>query len=297
MSEKDLLARRFEEHRPHLRAVAYRMLGSLGDVDDAVQETWLKLSRSDVTGVENLGGWLTTVTGRVCLDMLRSRTTRRESPLHDDDGQIRLPDPVVSGPDGLDPEQEILLADSVGIALLVVLETLAPAERLAFVLHDMFAVPFDEIAPVLGRTAASTRQLASRARRRVQGAAPAPDTGLAHRRRIVDAFLAAARGGDFDALVSVLDPEIVARSDGGTLRPGVIRRGAADVASQAITFARFAEAAHPALVNGTPGVVAVAEGRAISVMAFTVQGDRITTLDILTDPERLARIDLSVLGG
>ncbi|MBP2404491.1 sigma-70 family RNA polymerase sigma factor [Streptomyces syringium] len=297
MSEKDLLARRFEEHRPHLRAVAYRMLGSLGDVDDAVQETWLKLSRSDVTGVENLGGWLTTVTGRVCLDMLRSRTTRRESPLHDDDGQIRLPDPVVSGPDGLDPEQEILLADSVGLALLVVLETLAPAERLAFVLHDMFAVPFDEIAPVLGRTAASTRQLASRARRRVQGAAPAPDTGLAHRRRIVDAFLAAARGGDFDALVSVLDPEIVARSDGGTLRPGVIRRGAADVASQAITFARFAEAAHPALVNGTPGVVAVAEGRAISVMAFTVQGDRITTLDILTDPERLARIDLSVLGG
>ncbi|MGI5529718.1 sigma-70 family RNA polymerase sigma factor [Streptomyces syringium] len=297
MSEKDLLARRFEEHRPHLRAVAYRMLGSLGDVDDAVQETWLKLSRSDVTGVENLGGWLTTVTGRVCLDMLRSRTTRRESPLHDDDGQIRLPDPVVSGPDGLDPEQEILLADSVGIALLVVLETLAPAERLAFVLHDMFTVPFDEIAPVLGRTAASTRQLASRARRRVQGAAPAPDTGLAHRRRIVDAFLAAARGGDFDALVAVLDPEIVARSDGGTLRPGVIRRGAADVASQAITFARFAEAAHPALVNGTPGVVAVAEGRAISVMAFTVQGDRITTLDILTDPERLARIDLSVLGG
>ncbi|MFD7239291.1 sigma-70 family RNA polymerase sigma factor [Streptomyces syringium] len=297
MSEKDLLARRFEEHRPHLRAVAYRMLGSLGDVDDAVQETWLKLSRSDVTGVENLGGWLTTVTGRVCLDMLRSRTTRRESPLHDDDGQIRLPDPVVSGPDGLDPEQEILLADSVGIALLVVLETLAPAERLAFVLHDMFAVPFDEIAPVLGRTAASTRQLASRARRRVQGAAPAPDTGLAHRRRIVDAFLAAARGGDFDALVSVLDPEIVARSDGGTLRPGVIRRGAAEVASQAITFARFAEAAHPALVNGTPGVVAVAEGRAISVMAFTVRGDRITTLDILTDPERLARIDLSVLGG
>ncbi|MET9646643.1 sigma-70 family RNA polymerase sigma factor [Streptomyces syringium] len=297
MSEKDLLARRFEEHRPHLRAVAYRMLGSLGDVDDAVQETWLRLSRSDVTGVENLGGWLTTVTGRVCLDMLRSRTTRRESPLHDDDGQIRLPDPVVSGPDGLDPEQEILLADSVGIALLVVLETLAPAERLAFVLHDMFAVPFDEIAPVLGRTAASTRQLASRARRRVQGAAPAPDTDLAHRRRIVDAFLAAARGGDFDALVSVLDPEIVARSDGGTLRPGVIRRGAAEVASQAITFARFAEAAHPALVNGTPGVVAVAEGRAISVMAFTVQGDRITTLDILTDPERLARIDLSVLGG
>ncbi|MEU5053434.1 sigma-70 family RNA polymerase sigma factor [Streptomyces sp. NPDC021096] len=297
MSEKDFLAQRFEEQRPHLRAVAYRMLGSLSEAEDAVQEAWLKLSRADVTEVENLGGWLTTVVGRTCLDMLRSRTTRREDPLHDEDGYVRLPDPVVSGPDGLDPEQEILLADSVGIALLVVLDTLAPAERLAFVLHDMFAVPFDEIADVLGRTPAATRQLASRARRRVQGRAPAPDTDLARRRSVVDAFLAAARGGDFEALVSVLDPRIVARSDGGALRPGLIRRGAATVASQAITFARFAEASLPALVNGTPGVVAVAEGRVLSVMAFTIQNDRVTALDILTDPERLARIDLSVLGG
>ncbi|MFI9235922.1 sigma-70 family RNA polymerase sigma factor [Streptomyces sp. NPDC053079] len=297
MSEKDFLAQRFEEQRPHLRAVAYRMLGSLSEAEDAVQEAWFKLSRADVTEVENLGGWLTTVVGRTCLDMLRSRTTRREDPLHDEDGYVRLPDPVVSGPDGLDPEQEILLADSVGIALLVVLDTLAPAERLAFVLHDMFAVPFDEIADVLGRTPAATRQLASRARRRVQGQAPAPDTDLARRRSVVDAFLAAARGGDFEALVAVLDPQIVARSDGGALRPGLIRRGAATVASQAITFARFAEASLPALVNGTPGVVAVAEGRVLSVMAFTIRNDRVTALDILTDPERLARIDLSVLGG
>ncbi|MEU7135400.1 sigma-70 family RNA polymerase sigma factor [Streptomyces sp. NPDC046261] len=295
MSEEEMLARRFEEHRPHLRAVAYRMLGSLGEAEDAVQEAWLKLSRADAGAVENLGGWLTTVVGRTCLDMLRSRTTRREDPLHDQDGRIRLPDPVVSGPDGLDPEQEILLADAVGLALLVVLDTLAPAERLAFVLHDMFAVPFDEIAAVLGRTPAATRQLASRARRRVQGAAPAPDSDPAARRSVVDAFLAAARGGDFDALVAVLDPGIVARSDGGVLRPGLIRHGAAAVAAQAITFARFAEAALPALVNGSPGVVAVAEGRVLSVMAFTIHNARVTALDILTDPERLARIDLSAL--
>ncbi|MFF4429650.1 sigma-70 family RNA polymerase sigma factor [Streptomyces sp. NPDC001513] len=295
MSEKDVLARSFEEHRPHLRAVAYRMLGSLSEAEDAVQEAWLKLSRSDAGAVENLGGWLTTVVGRVCLDMLRSRTTRREDPLHDQDGQVRIPDPVVSRADGLDPEQEVLLADSVGIALMVVLETLAPAERLAFVLHDLFAVPFDDIAPVLGRTAATTRQLASRARRRVQGAAPAPDPDRARLRTVVDAFLAASRGGDFEALVAVLDPDVVARSDGGTLRPGLVRHGAAEVASQAITFARFAAAAHPVLVNGLPGVVAVADGRAISVMAFTIQDGRITALDILTDPERLARIYLSIL--
>ncbi|MEV5238725.1 sigma-70 family RNA polymerase sigma factor [Streptomyces cinnamoneus] len=297
MSEKDFLAGRFEEHRPHLRAVAYRMLGSLSEAEDAVQETWLKLSRSDVSGVQNLGGWLTTVVGRVCLDMLRSHTARREEPLYDQEGQVRLPDPVVSSARGMDPEHEILVADSVGIALMVVLQTLAPAERLAFVLHDLFAVPFDEIAPVLGRTPASTRQLASRARRRVQGTAPAPDTDLAHRRQVVDAFLAAARGGDFEALLAVLDPEVVARSDGGTLRPSVFRRGASDVASQAIAFARFAEAGHAVLVNGSPGVLALAEGRAMSLMAFTIQGGRITALDILTDPERLARIDLSVLDG
>ncbi|MEU1310236.1 sigma-70 family RNA polymerase sigma factor [Streptomyces cinnamoneus] len=295
MSEKDFLARCFEEHRPHLRAVAYRMLGSLSEAEDAVQEAWLKLSRSDVSEVQNLGGWLTTVVGRVCLDMLRSRTTRREEPLYDQDGQVRLPDPVVSSPRGMDPEHEILVADSVGIALMVVLQTLAPAERLAFVLHDLFAVPFDEIAPVLGRTPASTRQLASRARRRVQDASPAPDTDLAHRRQVVDAFLTAARGGDFDALLAVLDPEIVARSDGGTLRPSAFLRGASEVASQAITFARFAEAGLAVLVNGTTGVLALADGRAVSLMAFTIQGGRITALDILTDPERLARIDLSVL--
>ncbi|MER6142658.1 sigma-70 family RNA polymerase sigma factor [Streptomyces sparsogenes] len=298
MSDREVLAERFEEHRSHLRAVAYRMLGSLNEADDAVQETWLKLSRSDVSDVRNLGGWLTTVAGRVCLDMLRSRGTRREEPLEDQDGLIRLPDPVVSGPGGVDPEQEIMVADSVGIALMIVLQTLAPAERLAFVLHDLFSVPFDEIAPILGRTPASTRQLASRARRRVEGAAPAADTDAARKREVVDAFLTASRGGDFDALLAVLDPDVVARSDGGTLRPSLLRRGAADVASQAITFARFAETGHAVLVNGSPGVVSVAEGRAVSVMAFTIRGGRIAAIDILTDPERLAGLDLgSVLRG
>ncbi|MFD7629378.1 sigma-70 family RNA polymerase sigma factor [Streptomyces sp. NPDC059851] len=285
----EALARRFEEHRPHLRAVAYRMLGSIGESEDAVQEAWLRLSRSDSSAVDNLGGWLTTVVGRICLDMLRSRTTRREEPLTGEDGRIRLPDPVVTGLAGIDPENEVLVADSVGIALLIVLETLSPAERLAFVLHDLFAVPFDEIAPVLGRTAASTRQLASRARRRVQGAAPDQDRDLERTREIVDAFLAASRGGDLEALLDLLDPEIVARSDGGTLRPGLVRRGARDVASQAIMFARFAQAAQPVLVNGFPGVLSrAADGSPLSLMAFTVRGGRITALDILTDPERLA---------
>ncbi|MEV7510299.1 sigma-70 family RNA polymerase sigma factor [Streptomyces sp. NPDC090085] len=296
MGGNEELARRFEEHRPHLRAVAYRMLGSLAESEDAVQEAWIRLSRSDTGAVENLGGWLTTVVGRLCLDMLRSRTTRREDPLHGEDGRVRLPDPVVSRADGLDPEQEVLLADSVGIALMVVLETLTPAERLAFVLHDLFAVPFDEIAPVLGRGAAATRQLASRARRRVQGAVPSPAPDRERLRAIVDAFLSASRGGDFEALMALLDPDVVARSDGGALRPGLVRRGAAEVASQAVTFARFAEAAHPVLVNGLPGVLAMAEGRAMSVMAFTVRDGRITALDILTDLERLARIDPVALG-
>ncbi|MEV7590712.1 sigma-70 family RNA polymerase sigma factor [Streptomyces sp. NPDC089922] len=296
MGGNEELARRFEEHRPHLRAVAYRMLGSLAESEDAVQEAWIRLSRSDTGAVENLGGWLTTVVGRLCLDMLRSRTTRREDPLHGEDGRVRLPDPVVSRADGLDPEQEVLLADSVGIALMVVLETLTPAERLAFVLHDLFAVPFDEIAPVLGRGAAATRQLASRARRRVQGAVPSPAPDRERLRAIVDAFLSASRGGDFEALMTLLDPDVVARSDGGALRPGLVRRGAAEVASQAVTFARFAEAAHPVLVNGLPGVLAMAEGRAMSVMAFTVRDGRITALDILTDLERLARIDPVALG-
>ncbi|WP_030302297.1 sigma-70 family RNA polymerase sigma factor [Streptomyces katrae] len=297
MSEQDALARRFEDYRPHLRSVAYRMLGSIGESEDAVQEAWLKLSRSDVTAVENLGGWLTTVVGRVCLDMLRSRTTRREDPLQDRDGYVRLPDPVVTGLAAIDPEHEVLVADSVGIALLVVLETLAPAERLAFVLHDLFAVPFDEIAPVLGRTAASTRQLASRARRRVQVAAPAPDADLVRTREVVEAFLTASRGGNLDALVDLLDPDVVARSDGGALRPSAVRRGARDVASNAVMFARFAAAAHPVFVNGFPGVLALAEGKPMSLMAFTVKDGKIAALDILTDPERLARIDLgSVLG-
>ncbi|MFB7619967.1 sigma-70 family RNA polymerase sigma factor [Kitasatospora sp. NPDC056181] len=296
MSGDDFQAREFEEHRPQLRAVAYRMLGSLSEAEDAVQEAWLRLSRTDTTEVENLGAWLTTVTGRICLDLLRSRTARREDPLQGQDGrEFRLPDPVVGAFGVVDPEQEILMADSVGIALMVVLDTLAPAERLAFVLHDLFSVPFDEIAPVLGRTSASTRQLASRARRRVQGAAPAPDTDRSRRREVVDAFLAAARAGDFDALLAVLDPDVVARSDGGTLRPGLVRRGAADVASQAVTFARFAQDGRPVLVNGAPGMLALADGRPLSLMAFTIHGGRIIALDFLTDPERLARLDLSAV--
>ncbi|MFI9581377.1 RNA polymerase sigma factor SigJ [Streptomyces sp. NPDC052236] len=282
-------AERFETHRPHLRAVAYRMLGSLSEAEDAVQEAWLKVSRSDTDDVQNLGGWLTTVVGRVCLDMLRSRVSRREEPLG-----VRLPDPLVSPADGVDPEHEALLADSVGLALIVVLETLAPAERLAFVLHDLFAVPFDEIAPVVGRTPAASRQLASRARRRVQGAAPAPDTDLTRQREIVDAFLAAARGGDFEALVAVLDPDVVVRSDGGVLRPGSVIRGATTVAGRAITFARLAEIAQPAFINGAPGVVAYAEGQPVSVMAFTIRHDKIVAIDTLNDPERLRRLDLKV---
>ncbi|AUY50380.1 sigma-70 family RNA polymerase sigma factor [Streptomyces sp. CB01881] len=296
MSGDDFQAREFEEHRPQLRAVAYRMLGSLSEAEDAVQEAWLRLGRTDTTEVENLGAWLTTVTGRICLDLLRSRTARREDPLQGQDGrEFRLPDPVVGAFGVVDPEQEVLMADSVGIALMVVLDTLAPAERLAFVLHDLFSVPFDEIAPILGRTSASTRQLASRARRRVQGAAPAPDTDRARRREVVDAFLAAARAGDFDALLAVLDPDVVARSDGGTLRPGLVRRGAADVASQAVTFARFAQDGRPVLVNGAPGMLALADGRPLSLMAFTIHGGRIIALDFLTDPERLARLDLSAV--
>jgi len=290
MNEHDWLAEQFEAHRTHLKAVAYQMLGSLSEADDAVQEAWLKLSRADTSAVENLGGWLTTVVGRVCLDMLRSRTSRREEPLG-----VHMPDPVISGADGIDPEHEALLADSVGLALLVVLDTLAPAERLAFVLHDMFAVPFDEIAPIVGRTPAAARQLASRARRRVQGAAPVPDADLTRQREVVGAFLTAARGGDFEALVAVLDPDVVVRSDGGPLRPGSLVRGAAAVAGQALTFARFAQVAQLALLNGAAGVVAASAGQPISVMAFTVRRGKIVAIDILTDPERLRRLDLTVL--
>jgi RNA polymerase sigma factor (sigma-70 family) len=289
--EKAWLAERFEEHRSRLRAVAYRMLGSLSEADDAVQETWLRLSRTDSDGIENLGGWLTTVVGRVCLNILRSRRTRREDPL-----DAHVPDPIVSRADEIDVEHEALLADSVGLALLVVLETLAPAERLAFVLHDMFAVPFDEIAPIVGRSPTAARQLASRARRRVQGAT-VPDTDLAGQREVVDAFFAAARDGDFDALVAVLDPDVVLHSDGGAARPGasMVVHGAEAVAARAFTYARLSPFVRPALVNGAAGVVVAPHGRPFSVMGFTVAGGKIVEIDAIADPERLRRLDLAVL--
>jgi RNA polymerase sigma-70 factor (ECF subfamily) len=292
MDEHDFLAAQFEEHRSHLRAVAYKMLGSLSEADDAVQESWLRLSRSDAREVENLRAWLTTVVARVCLNVLRSRRTRREEPL-----DVRVPDPVVSRDDGTQPEHEALLADSVGLALLVVLETLAPAERVAFVLHDMFGVPFDEIAGLVDRSPAAARQLASRARRRVQGAAPVPDADLAGQRRVVDAFFAAARDGDFEALVAVLDPDVVSRSDGGALRPGAtaVVRGAREVAARALTFARLSPFVRPALVNGAAGVVVAPDGEPFSVMGFTVVGGRIVEIDAITDPERLRALDLAVL--
>jgi RNA polymerase sigma-70 factor, ECF subfamily len=292
MDQHAWLGERFEENRAHLKAVAYRMLGSLSEADDAVQEAWVRLARSDPRRIENLGGWLTTVVGRVCLDMLRSRRSRGEQPL-----DARLPDPIVIADDHVDPDQEALLADSVGLALIVVLETLAPAERLAFVLHDMFAVPFDEIAPIVGRSPAAARQLASRARRRVQGAA-VPDTDLTRQREVVDAFFAAARDGDFDALVAVLDPDIVLRSDGGVLRPdaSVAIRGAAAVASQALMFRRLHPYVRPAVVNGSAGVIVTPHGRPFCVMAFTVRNGKIVEIDALVDPERLRQLDLTILG-
>jgi RNA polymerase sigma factor (sigma-70 family) len=291
MSENDWLAVQFEEHRPHLRAAAYRMLGSVSEADDAVQEAWLRLSRSDVGAIENLGGWLTTVVARVCLNELRSR--RREEPLG-----VHIPDPIVSREDRVDPEHEALLADSVGLALLVVLETLGPAERLAFVLHDMFGVPFDEIAPIVDRSPAAARQLASRARRRVRGAPTEPDASLPAQREVVDAFFAAARDGDFDALVAVLDPEVVLRSDGGDARPGttVEVHGAHAVASRAMMFAKLAPYVRPALINGAAGVVVTPRGRPFSVMGFTVAGGRVVAIDALADPERLAQLDLTLEG-
>jgi RNA polymerase sigma factor (sigma-70 family) len=296
VDDADWLAQRFEAHRGRLRAVAYRMLGSLAEADDAVQESWLHLSRSGAAGVENLGGWLTTVVARVCLDMLRTRRSRREEPLGADadaDADTHLPEPIVSRADGVDPEHEALLADSVGLALLVVLQTLAPAERLAFVLHDMFAVPFDEIAPVVGRSPAATRQLASRARRRVRAASAVPDPDLTRQRTVVDAFLAAARGGDFDALLAVLDPDVVLRADTGAVQR---IHGARTVAEQALAFAGRAEFARPALVNGAAGLVVAKGGRPIAVMGFTVRHGRIVELDILADPARLHRLDLSAGG-
>jgi RNA polymerase sigma-70 factor (ECF subfamily) len=295
MDDDDWLAERFQAERTHLRAVAYRMLGSISEADDAVQQTWLRLSRADSDSIENLGGWLTTVVARVCLNMLRSRTSRREEPL-----EVHVPDPLVSGVAAIDPEQETLLADSVGLALLVVLDTLTPAERLAFVLHDMFAVPFDDIAAMVGRTPDAARQLASRARRRVQRDAAVPDTDLGRQREVVDAFFAAARHGDFDALVAVLDPEVVLRSDGGVARPGLttLVRGAQTVATQAMAFRRFTESATRVLVNGIPGGVAWApDGSPFSVVAVTVKGGRIVAIDILADPDRLAQLDLTVVTG
>jgi RNA polymerase sigma-70 factor (ECF subfamily) len=293
MDERELLAEPFEQHRSHLRAVAYRMLGSLAEADDAVQDTWLRLSRSDTHEVENLRAWLTTIVARISLNMLRARKSRREVPI-----DTHLPDPVISSADGADPEQQALLADAVGLALLVVLDTLTPAERLAFVLHDMFAVPFDEIAPMVDRTPAATRQLASRARRRVRAQAPVPDQDLARQREVVDAFFAAARDGDFDRLVAVLDPEVVRRADGGARRPAdsAVIRGAEAVAAQALTFARLAPYVRPALVNGAAGAVVIRDGEPFSVIGFTVVGSRIVAIDALFDPGRLRQLDLSVVG-
>jgi RNA polymerase sigma-70 factor (ECF subfamily) len=292
VDENEGLTERFEEHRSRLRAVAYRMLGSVSEADDAVQDTWLRLNRADTSSVENLGAWLTTVVARVCLNMLRSREHRREEPLG-----VHIPDPIISHKDGLDPEHEALLADSVGLALLVVLESLSPAERLAFVLHDMFAVPFEEIAPMIERSPTAARQLASRARRRVQAHAPAPDPDLTRQRDVVDAFFAAARHGDFDALVAVLHPDVVLRSDGGRLRARqtVAIHGARVVAGQAVTFGRLSPFARPALINGAVGVVVAADGRPLSVMAFTVTDGRIVAIDVLADPERLHELDLAAL--
>jgi RNA polymerase sigma factor (sigma-70 family) len=293
MNEQELLAKAFEEQRPHLRAVAYRMLGSLSEADDAVQETWLRVSRADSGGIENLRGWLTTIVARLCLNTLRSRNSRPEEPLGP-----HVPDPIVSPTDGVNPEQEALLADSIGLALLVVLDALAPAERLAFVLHDMFAVPYKEIAPIVERSPAATRQLASRARRRVQGQTPFTDADLGGQREVVDAFLAASREGDFKALIALLDPDVVLRADRGAMPAGASRlvRGASAVAEQSVTFAR-STTGHPtpALVNGAAGVVFASRGRPFSVVGFTVRRGRIVEIDVLADPERLQQLDVDGL--
>jgi RNA polymerase sigma-70 factor, ECF subfamily len=293
MKENQWLADRFEDHRPHLRAVAYRMLGSLSDADDAVQDAWLRVSRAGAGEVENLGGWLTTIVARVCLNMLRSRNTRREESL---DGH--LPDPVVSVERVRQPEEEAVLADSVGLALLVVLDTLTPAERLAFVLHDMFQLPYSEIAPMVGRSPEAARQLASRARRRVKGAQiPAPDPDLARQRKVVDAFFRATRGGEFDSLLALLDPNVVLRSDYGGRRPASpkVIHGAAAVARQALIGALPGAELHPALVNGTAGMVITVRGRPFAVMGFTVAKGKIIEIDAIADPERVGRIATHVL--
>ncbi len=300
MDEQEWLAKRFEEHRGRLKAVAYRMLGSTGEAEDAVQEAWIRLARSGAGGVENLGGWLTTVVGRVSLNMLRSRGRRLELAVEEPLVELRaVPDPIVSRADGVDPEQEALLADSIGLALLVVLDTLTPAERLAFVLHDTFGMPFADIAPIVDRSPAATRQLASRARRRVRGATVVPDADMARQREVVDAFLAAAREGDLGALLSVLDPDVVLRADTGDVSREV--RGATAVAGQALTFSRLGgpgRVSRPALVNGAAGVVSWGQGgRPSSVLGFTVSGGKIVEIDILADTERLGKLDLSALDG
>ena len=289
MDDRDWLAQRFEAHRPHLRAVAYRMLGSASEADDAVQEAWLRLDRADNDGIENLGGWLTTVVARICLDLLRARTSRHEEPLG-----TRLPDPTDRPQNGSDPEHEALLAEGVGLALLVVLDTLTPAERLAFVLHDMFAVPFDQIAAILDRSPNAAKMLASRARRRVQGTAPVPDTDPSRQRAVVEAFLAASRGGDLEALVAVLDPEVVLRADHTALALGAFGevRGAAAVAD---TFSGRARFTRPALVDGAAGAVWAPGGRPRVVFAFTIGGGKIVAIDLLADPERLRRLNLAIL--
>ena len=290
MDEREWLADRFEEHRAHLRAVAYRLLGSPSEAEDAVQDAWLRLSRADRSDVENLGGWLTTVVARVCLNRLQARTSRREEPL-----DAHLPEPIVSEAEGTDPEHEVLLADAVGPALLVVLDTLAPAERLAFVLHDVFAVSFEEIAAIVERSPAAARQLASRARRRVQGAETTPDADRSRQRTLVDAFLAAARGGDFQALLALLDPDIVVRADPAAVQLGAAQevRGATDVAA---TFARLrARAARPALVDGVAGAVWAPGGQPRVVFSFTIAGGKIVVIDLIADPERIRQLDLAIL--
>jgi RNA polymerase sigma factor (sigma-70 family) len=291
MAERDWLAERFEEQRTHLRAVAYRMLGSLSEADDAVQEAWLRLSRSNADAIDNLGAWLTTVVARVSLNMLRSRNSRREEPIG-----VRVPDPIVDRADGVDPEHEALLADSVGLALLVVLETLSPAERLAFVLHDMFAVPFEEIAQIVDRSPEAARQLASRARRRIQGERTVPDADPTTQRQVLDAFLAASREGDFEALLAVLDPDVVLRADFGPGAPPREVRGAGNVATGAIGFAQLGDVeVRPALVNGVAGAVSIRDGEPYTLAAVTIAGGRIVAIDILGDRERLRRLDLTIL--
>jgi RNA polymerase sigma factor (sigma-70 family) len=283
MDEHDVVAERFEVHRARLRAVAYQTLGSASEADDAVQEAWLRLSRTDPGSIENLGGWLTTVVARVCLNMLQSR---REQPVG-----MQLPEPAGGDADGTGPEQEALLADSIGPALLVILHTLAPAERLAFVLHDMFAVPFEDIAEIVGRSPAAARQLASRARRRVRGVTAVPGAELTWQRAIAGAFLTAARNGDFGALLEVLDPDVVVRSNGAEAV-----RGAAAVAGRAFPFTRIAQVTLPALINGTAGLVTAADGRPITLVAFTTTGAKIVAIDLTDDPRRIAEADLAILG-